>query len=474
MALLTIGILSCDAKSAFLPKTSSLAPPSKKMNTNSINFDISLDSDVTQVLSNVNGGAETGKSPLSTSTFNLVKSIVGVGVLSLPAGVAAFGDAKSAIIPATVLIAIAGALSGYNFSLMGRICSLASATSYSSAWTEIFGPSSAWIPAITVFAMTFACVIAFSMVIAETMVGISGMVGLAATRTQILIGLTGTTLLPLCLMKDLASLAPFSLLGIIGMLLTVGSMAVRYFDGSYSMAEGAGKFLEGVAANLQPSFGSNGAMAVFSPKAFVLLGMLSTAYMAHFNAPKFYSELEDNTIERYNKLVITSFGIAIVVFAAAAALGFGTFGKASAGFILTNYASKDSLIGLSRIAVAFSLIFTYPLVFTGCRDGAMDLLRVPLEKRTASYQDKLTFVLLGIVTALAMVLKDVSVVLSLAGSTLGNALIYVLPAIMFRQIVKDMGTKASTSMKREVYFTNFSCLIGIVMGIIGTNMALKN
>jgi len=323
--------------------------------------------------------------------------------------------------------------------------------------------------------MTFACVVAYSMVIAETLVGIVAMIGLTATRTQILLGLTGTTLLPLCLMKNLASLAPFSLLGIMGMLLTVGSMAVRYFDGSYSVnaVEGAGKFLEGVAQNLQPIFGSNGASAVFSPKAFVLLGMLSTAYMAHFNAPKFYTELEDNTVERYNQLVVTSFAISIVVFCAATALGFATFGKASAGFILTNYAAKDSLIGFSRIAVAFSLIFTYPLVFVGCRDGFMELIKFPTEKRTASYQDKLTFVLLGIVTFLAMVLKDVSIVLSLAGSTLGNALIYVLPAVMFRRIVKDMGDGASDSMKREVYFTNLSCAIGIGMGIIGTSMALK-
>jgi len=393
--------------------------------------------------------------------------------LSLPAGVAAFGDAKSAIIPAAILITIAGALSGYNFSLMGRICSYASATSYSTAWTEIFGPSSAWIPAVSVFAMTFLCVIAYSMVITETFLGISGMFGLGATRMQVLFGLTGTTLVPLCLMKNLASLAPFSLLGIVGMLLTVGAMAVRYFDGSYSTVEGAGKFLEGVAANLQPSFGSNGAMAVFSPNAFVLMGMLSTAYMAHFNAPKFYTELEDNTIERYNQLVVTSFGISIMVFAAATALGFATFGKASAGFILTNYAAKDRLIGLSRIAVAFSLIFTYPLVFVGCRDGTMDVLRVPIEKRTAAYQDRLTFVVLGIVTVLALILKDVSILLSLTGSTIGNAMIYVLPALMFRKLVQNMGDSASASMKREVYFTNFSCLIGIGMGIVGTAMALK-
>lgn len=39
----------------------------------------------------------------------------------------------------------------------------------------------------------------------------------------------------------------------------------------------------------------------------VLVSMLSTAYEAHFNAPLFYRELQNNTIPRYSKMVSTSF-----------------------------------------------------------------------------------------------------------------------------------------------------------------------
>lgn len=73
---------------------------------------------------------------------------------------------------------------------------------------------------------------------------------------------------------------------------------------------------------------------------------------------QFYNELENNTLERYNTLVSVSFGVSIFIFSAATALGFGTFGKNVAGFVLSNYSSKDVLISLSRVAVAFSLIFT--------------------------------------------------------------------------------------------------------------------
>ena len=50
---------------------------------------------------------------VAASTINLVKSIVGAGVLALPAGVAAFADAKPALWPATVVISLLGGASAY-------------------------------------------------------------------------------------------------------------------------------------------------------------------------------------------------------------------------------------------------------------------------------------------------------------------------------------------------------------------------
>ena len=59
---------------------------------------------------------------IPNEVFNLMKAIVGVGVLSLPAGVATFGSAPSAFIPAGIAIAVIGILSGYGFSLIGKVC----------------------------------------------------------------------------------------------------------------------------------------------------------------------------------------------------------------------------------------------------------------------------------------------------------------------------------------------------------------
>ena len=321
--------------------------------------------------SNAQGG---GDASMSSLTFNLVKSIVGAGVLSLPAGIAAFGNAPSAMIPASFLITIIGMLSCYGFSLIGRVCAYTGSTSYREAWEKSISKETSIIAAASCTFKTTCATMAYSMILADTFKAIFSSVGLNLTRSNTLLGITSLVLLPLCLLKNLASLAPFSLLGIIGMGYTALAMGYRFLTKSYAFP--AGKFLADISTTLQPSFGNIGAAGVFNPSSFILICMLSTAYMAHFNAPKFYIELKNNTIKRYNTLVSTSFAISIASYVVMAAFGFLTFGGASSGLILNNYSNKDVLMGLSRVAVAVSIVFRYVSFYSKC-DAAQFLLYLP-------------------------------------------------------------------------------------------------
>jgi len=407
----------------------------------------------------------TDGASIPNEVFNLVKGIVGVGVLSLPAGVAAFGNAPSAIIPATILITVIGILSGFGFFLIGKVCAYTGAKSYREAWAKSVGEGSSWIPAWSVTFKTFFACLAFSMVLADTFSSL-----FESSRNPTLLVTTGLVLLPLCLKKDLRSLAPFSLLGVIGMAYTAVAMTIRFFDGSYSMGEEPGALAEQVASVLRPKFGNLGAASVFTPNALTLVCMLSTAYMAHFNAPKFYLELKQNTLPRFNKVVSLGFGLSIFLMGFMTMVGFLTFGGASNGLVLNNYASGDVLMGLSRIAVAISLVFSYPLAFTGCRDGFLDIAKVPVDKRSPATTNLVTFSLLGLITFCACKLRDITIVLSFGGATLGNALTYVYPAMMYSAVVRKQGRKGEAF---AVNFSILSAIIGVVMGACGTAIALK-
>lgn len=179
---------------------------------------------------------------------------------------------------------------------------------------------------------------------------------------------------------------------------------------------------------------------------------------------QFYTELKNNTIPRYLTVVNSSFAASIAIFAVMAALGFLTFGANASGLILNNYSPKDSLMGLSKIAVALSLVFSYPLAFAGARDGLLDLLKV--QNRSNSLLNGTTVGILSGLTIAALIIPDVSFVMAFAGCTLGNALIYIFPALMFRAAVRQLPNPTKLQ-KFEIKAAMASALVGLGFGAMG-------
>ena len=383
-------------------------------------------------------------------------------------GIAAVGGTSLALIPAIGLISVIGMLSAYGFSLIGRVCAYTQAHSYREAWERTVSPKTGWMPAAACLMVTTCSVLAYSMILSDTLPSIaSSFLGYTITRTQALLGVTLVALLPLCLMKSLKSLAPFSLVGIIGMIYTSCAMALRFFDQSYGPE---GRFLETLGEGLAPQFGEPQTLKdlLFNPNIFLLVSMLSTASMAHYSAHRFYWELENNTLPRYQLVVNVSFAISILLFIAVGSFGFATFGKSCAGLVLNNYSTEDELMSLSRIAVALSLLFSYPLAFVGVREGLLDLLKV--EKRSDRLLNSVTVGLLAVITSFAYKLRDLRKLLAINGATWGNSVIYLMPTYMFVQCAN----KLNPELKPEVPRVVITGVLGLIMGIIGTVKAIES
>lgn len=150
--------------------------------------------------------------------------------------------------------------------LIARVCKMTGATSYADAWDKTRGTKTAWIVALSSALDCFMGNLSYSMILADSIRDLLSTFSIVTTRTRSLIGVTTLILLPLCMVKNLATLAPFSLLGITGMAYTSFAIGMRYFGGAY--AEG-GRFAADVAANLQPSFGTVGASGVMSPNSLI-------------------------------------------------------------------------------------------------------------------------------------------------------------------------------------------------------------
>lgn len=132
--------------------------------------------------------------------------------------------------------------------------------------------------------------------------------------------------------------------------------------------------------------------------------------------------------------------------------------------ILNNYSTKDVVASLSRIAVALSITFSYPLIFVGCRDGLLDLLGFG-KKRDDGLLNKATIGILGVVTLMASRLTDLGLVAAVGGATFGTALVFVYPAIMF---IKSQKKKTAETIPAA-----FIGCLGLLMGAIGTALSFQ-
>lgn len=431
----------------------------------------------------------TGTASIANEVTNLVKNIVGAGGLSIPAGIAAFGSAPSAIVPAIVVILLMGLINAYSFSLLGRVCAVTQSKSYSLAWDRTVGRRHGtqynWCVDWVVTGKALLGTWSFSIVIASTcqplmqlvwvhLLGVGGggdgdtdvdtqaRHGTVISKSQVLLVITAIVLLPLCILERLGSLAFFSVIGQMGTVITVVTMTVRYIDGTY--LEG-GKFYGDLSDSHRPLFGSNGALAFFSPQSLVLISILSTGYVAHYNAPKYYFELKDHTTGRFNVVVNSSFLLAAVTYVVVSSLGFLTFGAHSAGFILDNYSYRDPLATLARFGVALSVIFAYPLLFHGGRDSLLEMWGrhnpTPWEVRLV------TALLLSIVTTLAISVNNLTFVVSFSGATMSSLIIYIFPPLMFGAFVKNCTCMATYRTNWEVKESVAMMVVGGTLGVCG-------
>ena len=413
----------------------------------------------------------SGTSTIMASIFNLAKTILGAGVLSLPFGVASFSDKPSALYLASFLLVLMGATSAYSFSSIAHACQLHGVTTFSEAWAKSVSPRSACLISFIITFKTFFACLAYSIIIGDSFSQILSSLrlpGPLASRNSVIVGLSSLVVLPLCCLRKLDALKYTSILGLLGTLYCAAFMGLRLWDGSYR--EG-GRFFAQMASNLRPSFNQRAASPADLQLVFVLLSMISTAYVAHYNAPKFLAELRRPTMRRFNTVVGLSFGFAALVYLSVMTIGFLSFGGHATGFVLNNYASSDLLATAARVAVGGGILCGYPLTFTALRDGFLDLLQLPAAQRQRAYYPA-TLGLLGAVTAVALRTRNVGAVVSLSGALIGSLLIYIIPACLNLANIPRSNQYSRAQQRLLLLVNAVIAIAGAAISIVGVYINL--
>lgn len=419
---------------------------------------------------------------LPTLVVSLVKNVVGAGVLALPACVAAYSDSPRALVPAILMVLAMGCASAYTFALLARACEMTGGRTYREAWARAVGADTAWLVSLVSMGKAGIGCLMCSMILADAGSALAVALGAPAvlsSRTGALLALTCFVLVPLCFLETLSVLKYTSFAGICGMLYTITVMGLRWLDGSYLPG---GRFHELIAVGRRPAIDVHGG-SFLQLKSYLLVSCLATAFVAHYNAPKYYRELENPSLPRFYRLVAIGFGGSALVFTLTMSLGFLTFGGNSAGFILNNYATTDGLMSVARAAITFSILCTYPLLFSALREGALELAAPALERfgegcqASRATSQRATVVLISCITAVALVLRNLGRVAGISGGLFASSVMYIFPAIVFlaatkKQLEASLHTPAATGIRRERIACR--CLLGFgsMLAFVSTASAI--
>lgn len=430
--------------------------------------------------------ADDGAS-IATSVFNLANNVAGAGILTLAAGKAS----GTGWIPSVAICLMLAAVSSHTFGLVGKSCELTGLDSFKDLWGYAFDSNeSAWIVDTMVFVQCFFVSIIYTGLLGDVFSALlRGTLGINkwwTSRTSVITIAAATIFFPLNLIKDLSSLGFTSVLGLIAVLYTVGFMVVRSLDGTYGIGNGVpvvdgglavGKFVaEGLLPKI-PSFAKSSLWNV-DMNSLVLTSNLGLAFIAHYNGPSYWKSLgKSATSKKFSTIARRAYLILAAIYVTTMVAGYATFGDVSMGNILLNYSSSDVLSTLGRLATGLSIIFGFPLISNGCREGfknASDALCLfggaasnPTNHKT------LVLSLLVLTTSLSIVAEDVGLVAGLTGALMGSSLVYICPTLLYAKIVKrKMGADSTEYQlaKRNLMWIPF----GMFTASMGVLMTLKN
>ena len=159
-----------------------------------------------------------------------------------------------------------------------------------------------------------------------------------------------------------------------------------------------------------------------------------------------------------------------------------TFGQASTGFILNNYATNDVLATVARVAIGTGILCGYPLTFTALRDGFLDLVGVnqPMQRDRLSLL--VTAGILALITAVALVMQNVGSVVGFSGALIGATLIFIMPATMnicnmnaeYRRnaalALPALSKHQSLKLSIEYFINAFMAISGVAIAVIGVKV----
>jgi hypothetical protein len=491
------------------------------------NVDITTGSDMYPALSAVAQSTavvnKSDKTSSLASSINLMKNCVGAGVLSLNGRVNLISPTMAKYPQVFALIFAIAIWAIHNFYIVGEAVRLTGKQSFLEAWSAAVeeGNTKPLVPrkfvTLVITCAPIVSCIANTIVLTDTLKMMLRVLGVSSAiysnRSAVVAMLTVFVLLPLCTVESLGKLKSISLIGLSGHMLAVLVMLKRSLDGSYL----PGGVFHATAQWANAAKASPSAPGFFSgplSQWLIFASLLSYCKVAHYNAPRYYNELDNSTQDRFGflKMVSRAYISASLIYCFTIFATFRLLGGSGQSFSLNTLSPQDPLGVIAFLAFGTSVLASYPLLFFNVRNWLCGQLQdivpslwrpsVPPTLANGGHQDQSTSMpndtrslevqriqrlfttksvatlLLTIIGAIAIRWTDIAKIGSVAGAFFGSSMMFIFPPIMYIGALKKDGQAidglSREQIQRKVRINQMLLALGIGLGCMGTINAVLN
>lgn len=409
-------------------------------------------------------------SGISGAVFNLATSIIGAGIMALPAAMKVLGVGFGFF-----AIILMGFLSEISIELLVRYTVLCKSMSYGEVVQAALGTPIRILSEVCIIINNLGVLVVYLIIIGDVMSGSAQHIGVFDQlfghgewdhrKLMILIVLV-LFLAPLCALEKIDSLSLSSAASVaLAVVFVVVSCIVAFI-----------KFLQGTLPKprMGPDLSSNAAIL----DLLVVVPIMTNAYVCHFNVQPIYNELSGRSPQKMNKVGRITTVLCVVVYAATAISGYLLFGDETESDVLTNF---DKNLGahfsmvlnyIVRIGYVLHLILVFPVVHFSLRqtvDALFFTKSVLDDKRKAL---PLTALLLMVIYVGSTMIPNIWVAFKFTGATTGLSLGFIFPALIALRLDKQ-GKSLSPVERMLSWFMLGLAAVASVIGVTANVISLN-
>nr|AYA60118.1 sodium-coupled neutral amino acid transporter 1 [Camellia sinensis] len=395
--------------------------------------------------------------------FNLTTSIVGAGIMALPATMKVLG-----LILGVILIFLMGILSEISVEMLVRFTVQCKATSYGEVVQAACGKPARILSEICIIVNNAGVLVVYLIIMGDVMSGSLRHIGVFDQwlgngfwdhRKLVILIVVVVFLAPLCALDKIDSL---SLTSAASVALAVVFVFVAFVIAIIKLIEGT---IE--TPRLTPDFGSKKAIL----DLLVVIPIMSNAYVCHFNVQPIYNELQGRSPQKMNRVGRITTILCVLIYASTAISGYLLFGKNTEADVLTNF-DKDLGIRFStalnyivRVGYIFHLILVFPVIHFSLRQTVDALVfegSAPLtESRKRSLA--LTAVLLVLIYFGSTMIPSIWTAFKFTGATTAVSLGFTFPALIALKLSKQ----GHGLTRAEKFLSWFMLILAITVSVVG-------